>query len=414
MKLLVVQNMLFLPTFGGANKSVRVLLESLATRGHECAVIAPALASHGFRETDQLWCDLVSRRVASLEMKEGAICFMYRGVRVTLVQESAATERWISKTILSMKPDALLVPCEDPGQRLLTHCVGSGHRRIKYIVQTPTRLPFGPLSSSPSKEGTDLVRSLGEVMVISEFLKDYLSKHAAIPSRVFHLPIYNEAPAKEWRDERREYITFVNPSPIKGSAIVRALIERFPKHKFALVPTWATTPEHLADFARFTNVVVIPPQDDFERILASTRVLLVPSLWQEAFGYICIEAMLWSIPVMASNVGGLPEAKLNVDYVLPVTPIVDYEPDLDSRGNRIAVVRAQNVEPWVAALKHLLEDSAHYRQIAQASATAALQFVRSLSWDAVEAHLFADPGLAACESPAPSRRNDMGKVVAET
>ena len=36
---------------------------------------------------------------------------------------------------------------------------------------------------------------------------------------------------------------------------------------------------------------------------------------------IVVEAMLRGVPVIASNTGGLPEAKLGVPYVLPVTPI---------------------------------------------------------------------------------------------
>lgn len=36
-------------------------------------------------------------------------------------------------------------------------------------------------------------------------------------------------------------------------------------------------------------------------------VLIVPSLWNEPFGRVIIEAMLHNVPVLASNVGGIPE-----------------------------------------------------------------------------------------------------------
>ena len=52
------------------------------------------------------------------------------------------------------------------------------------------------------------------------------------------------------------------------------------------------------------------------RFSGHTRILLVPSLWGEAFGLVVVEAMLRGIPVLASNVGGLVEAKLGVDYIL--------------------------------------------------------------------------------------------------
>ena len=47
MKLLLVQNMIYIPTLGGANKSNRLLIEGLAGRGHQCSVVATAFGSHG-------------------------------------------------------------------------------------------------------------------------------------------------------------------------------------------------------------------------------------------------------------------------------------------------------------------------------------------------------------------------------
>ncbi len=44
----------------------------------------------------------------------------------------------------------------------------------------------------------------------------------------------------------------------------------------------------------------------------------MPSLWDETFGYACVEAMARGVPVIASAVGGLSEAKLGVPYSVPV------------------------------------------------------------------------------------------------
>jgi glycosyltransferase involved in cell wall biosynthesis len=55
--------------------------------------------------------------------------------------------------------------------------------------------------------------------------------------------------------------------------------------------------------SRTTFLGTVPPRNLFEKI----DVLVVPSLWHEPFGRVAIEAMAWGIPVIASQRGGLPE-----------------------------------------------------------------------------------------------------------
>ena len=44
------------------------------------------------------------------------------------------------------------------------------------------------------------------------------------------------------------------------------------------------------------------------REYAQARILLVPSVWEEAWGRVVTEAQLSGIPVLASAIGGLPES----------------------------------------------------------------------------------------------------------
>ena len=54
-----------------------------------------------------------------------------------------------------------------------------------------------------------------------------------------------------------------------------------------------------------------------EQVWKKIKVLLVPSLWLEAWGLVVVEAQLRGIPVISSNRGGIPEAKLGIPHIFP-------------------------------------------------------------------------------------------------
>lgn len=47
--------------------------------------------------------------------------------------------------------------------------------------------------------------------------------------------------------------------------------------------------------------------DGLEQLLSSAHALVIPSLWQEPFGIVCVEGALARVPVIASQTGGLIE-----------------------------------------------------------------------------------------------------------
>ena len=160
--------------------------------------------------------------------------------------------------------------------------------------------------------------------------------------------------------------------------------------KFAAVPLWGTDEQDRAALSQLPNVTLLDPSPNLDDIFGQTKVLLAPSLWGEAFGQIVVDAMLRGIPVLASNVGGLPEAKLGVDYVLPVNVIERYE--LGSDGEVQPVVPEQDVTPWVETLNRLLAGRALYERLSLDSREAALSWVNSLGPHHFERYL---EGLAA-------------------
>jgi hypothetical protein len=88
--------------------------------------------------------------------------------------------------------------------------------------------------------------------------------------------------------------------------------------------------------------------------------------------------MARGIPVLASDQGGLPDAKLGVDHIVPVSPVPRWEPRLDVHGLPVPVVPAQDIGPWDTALRPLLEHEEKRQALAAESYQAASRFIRGI------------------------------------
>ena len=107
-------------------------------------------------------------------------------------------------------------------------------------------------------------------------------------------------------------VTMVNPHAVKGFDTFVEIARRLPSQKFLVVESWQLTPQALAALqerlAAVPNVALHRRVSDMREIYRQTRLLLVPSVWEEGFGMVALEAQSCGIPVIASARGGLPEA----------------------------------------------------------------------------------------------------------
>jgi len=367
MRLLLLQDQVYLPSLGGGNKATRLLIESLAELGHDCAVVSPALTTRaGPTNPDELRAEMRGRNVELREPRPDLFAYQHKGVSIDAMvfADAAAATAHMQERIEAFDPDWVLVS-DDKGRSLLELATGAG-RRAAMIVQTAVHLPFGPLSTGVDPEQERRMRDAGRLVVISKFLQDYLTRHAGLDSDCVSLPVFGPGPFPAVGRHDRGAVTMINPCVEKGLPIFLELAAAHPSVEFAAVPTWGADAAVLNELAAVPNIEILEPADDIGPILERTRILLAPSLWPESFGYVVVEAMLRGIPVLASDIGGLPEAKLGVDYLLPVTPARHHA--------GVCVSPRQDVGPWNAALDELLASRSAYERCARESRDAALRF----------------------------------------
>ena len=206
----------------------------------------------------------------------------------------------------------------------------------------------------------------------------------------------------------------INPSAVKGISIFLALADRFRGYQFGALRGWGTTEQDLAALKSRPNIVLLPKVKRIEQVLMRTKLLLMPALWYEGFGLIVMEAMLRGVPVLASDMGSLVEAKAGTNYVLPVRPIERYRTVFDENRMPIPVVPTQDIEPWARALAELMENQVLYRAESDAARAAAMRFVPTVKASRFEQFLLRlKPAVPENGTPAPAATTSKGRITLE-
>lgn len=418
MRILLAHNSTYFPGLGGGDKSNRLLMGALAREGHDCRVIA-RLDRFGREAHEEHVAALAARGVDQVDTQDGAANFPLDGVAVSVVTHHPNLRACFAAQLADFDPDVILTSTDDPGQLLLPVALEASRARVVYMIRAVIALPFGPEAGFVSEMKTQTLRQVDAVVAVSEYVARYAQQWGGLPAVSLPISLSDPGEPPALGHYGNEFVTLINPCPGKGISLFLCLADRFPDVAFAAVPTWGTRDEDRTALARKPNVTILNPTDHIDVILRRTRVLLVPSLWADARPRVVLEALSRGVPVLASDVGGIPEAMLGLDYVLPVRPVARYEARVDERMVPVAAVPEQDATPWEHALRDLLASPARYTDLAQRSRAAALYFLANLSVVPFARYLEeqiaaprqnraatlpVDPGALALERLSPERR----------
>jgi glycosyltransferase involved in cell wall biosynthesis len=366
MRILLTANASYAPPRGGATRSNLLWLEYMAARGHACRVVAGALP------------ESPGKRAQMAQEGADRQTLAARGVEVQEVAERARQACVLRGEIREFQPDWVLVSSEDLGHALLREAHDSAPGRVVYLAHTPQFFPFGPASWNPDPSATELVARAAGVVAIGQYTAAYIREHTGRQAAVIHPPIYGRGPFPNLSSFDTGLVTMVNPCAVKGISIFLALAERCPAYNFGFLPGWGTTAGDRARLAAHSNIAMLPNCRHISEFLSRTRILLMPSLWHEGFGLTVMEAMLHGIPVIASDAGGLVEAKMGTPFVAHAPAIERYAPVFDEHSLPQPVIGPVDLGPWEEALRALGTDRALYEHVSAVSREAALAFAGTL------------------------------------
>lgn len=202
------------------------------------------------------------------------------------------------------------------------------------------------------------------MLVPSEFAVDFYRKKLDVTS--IAVPSLLAQDAGTWSPEpsKRKYLTFINPDPDKGvfwfAAIAKMLGIIRPSIPILIVQgrsrwEWVTNLSFMFDgHHNIFGMENTPNPMDFYEL---SKIVLVPSLWNETFGRVAAEPMMNGIPVIASNRGSLPEIVGDAGILLDIP--------LKFQPNTTLIPDPNEVKPWVEAIIKIWDDRQYYDRLSE-------------------------------------------------
>lgn len=283
---------------GGAEISQQLLAEEFAAAGWHTVY----LASHEppWSQTSELPSMVQHLRHTGAEhtvdRDRQRLQYTWNGVHIhVLPQHQLASE--LDQTVDSLSPELAVTSQE-------------GAAELAAAIRD--RVTVAGWLHSVSTTGMQVLQGRPQhALAVSQFVRERVPPGQQVS--VLYPPF--AAPQSLGSDVERDHdLLMINPVPPKGSGLLHQLIQLLPERRFTLVEGWW---DSSADFARYPNVRWVPRTFDMDVLYARHRLLLVPSLVEDAYPRVIIEAALHGLPTLGSRRGGIPEAIADPSRLLP-------------------------------------------------------------------------------------------------
>jgi glycosyltransferase involved in cell wall biosynthesis len=172
---------------------------------------------------------------------------------------------------------------------------------------------------------------------MSEFDANVVKNTFGRQPKVNYIPVkLDDFVVDEWEPSK---LTLVNPrDKHKGLDLFLELARLLPTEEFQVAGTLYDASK-ADEMAEIENVKYLGWCDDMRSVYANTKLLIIPSKYQEGGGRVVVEAFANGIPVIGSDIGGVP------DYIGEGGDIV--ENYTDSRE-------------WTTTVEKYLSDKSYY------------------------------------------------------
>lgn len=347
-------------------------LELLTPLGWESTIL-----SVGAKMQAAGYVDLIKKLELVPRQLEYAIWYTHCGIQVLIALaepgEALNTGHWekialtIRSALTASKPDLVVYNLRDAAALHFAahHWKGPS---IAFLTEASF---FEPEQLSGSEEKEQLKKNIAgakRVIVASQFLRDKFKALWGHTAEVF-LNTVNVERYSFTKSTPGAALTMFQPYPNKGIDVFLAIAAERPGDRFLVVGGMG--PDYRARKARFTALANLEHRifsRDVRSAYEASRVVLVPSLAEEGFARVIIEACASGTPVIASDIGGTREAGRDAILYAPAVSItgpwhaqIDQlcDPGVYSEWSHKAALHAQSYQMRLAGEMPRLSEYLH-------------------------------------------------------